>query len=66
MEVISDNENGFLFETENSNDLADKLIQILADKKNLEIVRKKGAELINTKYGWDEIGRLTKSAYETL
>ena len=66
MEVISDNENGFLFETENSNDLSDKLIEILADKKNLEIVRKKGTELINTKYGWDEIGRLTKSAYETL
>ena len=66
MEVISDNENGFLFESENSKDLSDKLIQILADKKNLEIVRKKGIELINTKYGWDEIGRLTKSAYETL
>ena len=66
MEVISDNENGFLFETENSNDLSDKLIQILADRKKLEIVRRKGAELINTKYGWDEIGRLTKSAYETL
>ena len=66
MEVISDNENGFLFEAENSKDLSDKLIQILADKKNLEIVRKKGIELINTKYGWDEIGRLTKSAYETL
>ena len=66
MEVISDNENGFLFETENSNDLYDKLIQILADKKNLEIVRKKGTELINTKYGWDQIGRLTKLAYETL
>ena len=66
MEVISDNENGFLFETENSNDLSDKLIEILADKKNLEIVRKKGTELINTKYGWDEIGRLTKLAYETL
>ena len=66
MEVISDNENGFLFEAENSNDLSDKLIEILADKKNLEIVRKKGTELINTKYGWDEIGRLTKSAYEIL
>ena len=66
MEVISDNENGFLFETENTKDLSDKLIQILDDKKNLEIVRKKGIELINTKYGWDEIGMLTKSAYETL
>ena len=66
MEVISDNENGFLFETENPNDLSNKLIEILADKKNLERVRKKGAELINTKYSWDEIGRLTKLAYETL
>ncbi|MBT6651047.1 MAG: hypothetical protein HOB54_06725, partial [Flavobacteriales bacterium] len=56
----------FLFESENSKDLSEKLIQILADKKNLEIVRKKGIELINTKYGWDEIGRLTKTAYETL
>ncbi len=65
-EIISDNENGFLFQSENAKDLAEKLIKILANKEGLERVRLKGTELINTKYGWDEIGRLTKLAYETL
>ena len=65
-EVIIDNENGFLFKTEDVDNLADKITIILSDKENLERVRKNGNSLINTKFGWDEIGRLTKKAYQTL
>jgi D-inositol-3-phosphate glycosyltransferase len=65
-EVIIDNENGFLFKTEDVDDLADKITIILSDKENLERVRKNGNSLINTKFGWNEIGRLTKKAYQTL
>jgi len=65
-EVIIDNENGFLFKSEDVNDLAKKLNSILFDKEKLERVRKNGSTLINTKFGWDEIGRLTKKAYQVL
>jgi len=65
-EVIKDNENGFLFKSENASDLSVKLNQILSDRENMERVRLNGNALINTKFGWDEIGRLTKKAYQTI
>ena len=65
-EIISDNENGFLFKTENVSDLTAKLNSILSDDGLMEEVRVKGAELINTKYDWGEIGRQTKQAYQSL
>ena len=65
-EIISDNENGFLFKTENVNDLTTKLNSILSDKGLMEKVRVKGTELVNTKYDWSVIGRQTKQAYQSL
>tara|TARA_X000000368_G_C23040298_1_gene716546 strand:+ start:693 stop:1838 length:1146 start_codon:yes stop_codon:yes gene_type:complete len=65
-EVITDNENGFLFNSEDVDDLASRLNQILSDKDNLEKVRVNGNILIKTKFGWDEIGRLIKNAYQTI
>jgi len=65
-EVIKDNENGFLFESENTISLAEKINQILSDKSLLEQVKKNGSEMIKTKYRWDEIGQQTKEAYQTL
>ena len=65
-EVITDNENGFLFKSEDIDDLSEKLNCILSDKENLERVRKNGYILINEKFGWNNIGRLTKKAYQTL
>jgi len=32
----------------------------------LEKVRINGSILINTRFGWNEIGRLTKEVYQTL
>jgi glycosyltransferase involved in cell wall biosynthesis len=65
-EVITDNKNGFLFKSEDVDDLASRLNQILSDKNNLEKVRVNGNILIKTRFGWNEIGRLTKEAYQTL
>ena len=65
-EVITDNENGFLFESENVSDLSEKIKAILRDKENLERVRENGCRLIKERFCWDEIGRLTKNAYQTL
>ena len=38
IEVITDNENGFSFASENEDDLTDKIIKIILDKENLERV----------------------------
>ena len=65
-EIISDNETGFLFKTENVSDLTSKLNIILSDEGLMERVRLNGAELINTKYDWGEIGRQTRQAYQSL
>ncbi|MBT3612129.1 MAG: glycosyltransferase family 4 protein [Flavobacteriales bacterium] len=65
-EIISDNENGFLFKTENVSDLSAKLNSILGNEGLMEQVRTKGTELINTKYDWFEIGRQTKKAYQSV
>ena len=65
-EIISDNETGFLFKTENVSDLTSKLNIILSDEGLMERVRLKGAELINTQYDWGEIGRQTRQAYQSL
>ena len=66
MEVITDNENGFLFKSENVVDLSNKLNLILHDTHKLEEVRLKGNILITKSFGWNEIGRLTKAAYQNL
>tara|TARA_B110000444_G_scaffold116340_1_gene109568 strand:- start:208 stop:1353 length:1146 start_codon:yes stop_codon:yes gene_type:complete len=65
-EIISDNETGFLFKTENVSDLTSKLNIILSDEGLMERVRLKGAELINTQYDWGEIGRQTRQAYQSV
>ena len=65
-EVLIDNENGFLFKSEDINHLAERLDFILSNPETLERVRKNGSLLVNTKFGWDEIGRLTLNAYKNL
>jgi len=65
-EIISDNKSGFVFISEDIHDLAKKLNFILSDKETLDRVGRNGNRLINEKFCWDEIGRLTKKAYQTL
>ena len=65
-EIISDNENGFLFKTENMSDLTNKLNSILLDEVLMEKVRFKGVEFIKKKHDWLDIGRQTLQVYQSL
>ena len=65
-EVVVDNENGFLFQSEDLDSLSDKLNFILANERERERVRKKGSLLISSKFSWDAIGVLTKQIYQNL
>lgn len=46
-ELIKDGENGYLFERDNSEDMADKIVKILKDKKLQEKMSKASLEFIN-------------------
>jgi len=65
-EIVTDMQTAFLFESENEISLAEKINLILLDPEKLEQVRINGEELIKTKYDWNEIGRQTKQAYQSL
>ena len=66
MTIITDNKNGFLFETENIESLTKKINFILKDKVLLEKIGNEGYKLIKSKYSWEKIGGKTKEAYQTL
>ena len=65
-EVLTDNQNGFFFKSEDINHLAERIDFILSSTENLERVRENGSLLVNTKFGWDKIGELTIKAYQKL
>ncbi len=66
MEIINDNENGFLFDSENINSLSDKLLEILSNKDLLDKVKLKGTEIIKNEYNWIKIGSMTCKAYKSI
>jgi glycosyltransferase involved in cell wall biosynthesis len=65
-EVVQDMKTGFVFESENSKSLSEKLNQILSDANKLEEVRIKGFNYIKSKYDWLEIGKETKKSYQSI
>ncbi|MBL0739315.1 glycosyltransferase family 4 protein [Flavobacterium sp. GN10] len=65
-EIIIHNENGFLFKSENPQDLAQKIQEIVSDKTNLTRVKNNTKLLIRDKYSWIKIGGLTKKFYHSI
>ena len=65
-EIITDNETGFLFKSESSDSLSEKLNYIFSDKDIINRVKKKGFINCKEKYDWNHIGLLTANAYSTL
>jgi len=65
-EVVKDKETGFVFESENSTSLSEKLNLILSDMDNLDRLRKRGSDLMKIKYDWSEIALLTKKSYQSI
>lgn len=62
-EVIRHDKNGFLFESENIEDLSRQIIVIMKTPAKLESVTKASDILIRTKYDWNDIGMMTKEFY---
>ncbi len=65
-ELITDNETGFLFDSENVSSLSNKIITIFNDKLLAENVRGRAMDLIRSEYNWDKLGVLSKVVYQSL
>jgi len=65
-EVVTDNETGFVFQSENSDALAEKVTAIFNDVALLNKVSSGGFNLINTDYNWNTIGSSLKMEYNSL
>ena len=65
-ELITNNETGFLFKSEDVESLSDKIISVLKDDSSVSKVREKGMDLIKTEYNWNRLGALSKEVYESL
>ncbi|KFF02447.1 glycosyltransferase family 4 protein [Flavobacterium reichenbachii] len=65
-EIIEHNENGFLFESQNADDLASKIQEIIADKIQLKNVSDNANNLVRQNYDWIKIGNSTKTFYKLI
>lgn len=63
-EIIEDNKSGYLFKSEDEQDLANKLLEIYKNKSNIAVVRDNANQLLKTTYNWNTIGALTKTIYD--
>lgn len=63
-EIIDDERNGYIFESENIASLSSKLIQTLSDSVKLANVGKSGYTTVFTEHSWNRIGQITSKIYE--
>jgi len=63
-EIIEDNYNGFLFESENKDDLKDVILSLTLEK--IKRVTFNAVDTINTNFDWVNIGKKTKEFYNSL
>lgn len=64
-EIIKDEENGFLVQPANSSDIAKKVIDLLADKEKMEIMKQNNKEKAKN-YDWDAIVKQLVTIYHDI
>lgn len=66
LEVVQDQETGFVFRSGNVDDLVQRICTIFANQPTMESVAKRGFSLMKEKYDWAVIGKITKDLYASL
>jgi len=66
LEVVKDNETGFLFRSEDVDDMAKKIINIFNNMGDIKRVEDNAFELMTREYDWALIGEQTRNLYEQL
>ncbi len=62
-DIITNGENGILFQSENAEDLADKMAKLLADKSLQEKLRAAAQKTAAERFSWKLIGEKVKAIY---
>jgi len=65
-EVLTDNENAFLFPPRNPEALAAKIRSVAAEPALRARVAQQGMELVRTKYNWEQFGRQVAQVFQAL
>lgn len=66
IEIITDGENGYVYQSESITSLSLKIIKVLSDPKELERIGQAGYNTVSTEFNWSLIGRLTVEVYKAL
>jgi len=64
--IITETKSGFIFESENENDLAEKVIDIFSDEKLQKIFAENGYNSVITKYNWKATSRNLVNLYKKI
>lgn len=65
-DIITHNKTGYIFKSQDPNDLSQKIVDILNDENSLQHVNKNAYQHVKKKYSWEAIGSATKRVYQTL
>ncbi|MCS6991203.1 MAG: glycosyltransferase family 4 protein [Chitinophagales bacterium] len=63
-DIITDNENGLLFRTEDSRHLAERILEVLNDDERLQRLRQRAIETAERKFSWNYIGSTMADVYK--
>lgn len=63
IDIVKNDFNGYVFESENIEDLTDKLVYIFTKRRYLERITHHANETISNRFDWTNIGKLTKDFY---
>ena len=63
-DIIDDGRNGFLFQSEDEKNLAEKIIILLSDTVLAERFRQAGYDTVRTRFSWETISRQFSETYE--
>lgn len=65
-EVINDKVNGYVFKSEDSENLAHKLNEIFSEHEKLSNISNQGFKEVKEKFDWNSVGYLTAKAYGSI
>lgn len=66
LEVVTHRQTGLVFEQGNEQDLAEKIDLLMSNSRLKDDVASAGLELMQKRYGWEEIGAKTMRVYEAM
>lgn len=65
-EVIIDEKNGYIFESENESSLSSRLIELFNDSEELACIGAAGFETVKKDYDWNRAGKMTCEIYKAM